>query len=319
MLPVPFLAMDPADDLGWLAVADWLEEHDDPRRAELVRLTHTRGDGDRLVELLAAGVEPCVATVTNSIGMEFAYIPAGTFLMGSLVDEGEGYRSGNEGPVHEVEITKGFYLGMYAVTQGEYEGVMGSNPSRFWARGDGKAQVNGMKTSRFPVEQVGNKDARKFCKKLSGTQEEKEKKRLYRLPTEAEWEYACRGGAGMKQTPFHFGKTLSSNQANFNGNFPYGGGAKGPYLERTCEVGSFEPNGFGLYDMHGNVNEWCWDYAQIDYDDSPLKDPVGPFRGTTRIHRGGDWQDNGRDCRSARRTEWPGWGSGFRVVLVPSR
>ena len=149
MLPPPFRAMDPADDLAWLAVADWLEENDQPDRAELVRLTRSlrlerhatdrlRRE-DRLMELLAAGVEPCAATLTNSIGMEFVYIPSGTFLMGSPEDE-EG-RSENEGPEHEVTITKAFYLGVYAVTQGEYEAVMGTNPSHFSATGNGWAQA----------------------------------------------------------------------------------------------------------------------------------------------------------------------------------
>jgi formylglycine-generating enzyme len=309
MLPPPFRAMDPADDLAWLAVADWLEEHDQPDRAELVRLTrllrHDPTSPDELehqkrqMELLAGGVEPCVATVTNSIGMTLAWIPPGTFSMGAPEDE-EG-RSEDEGPEHEVTIAKAFYLGVYAVTQGEYEQVMGSNPSYFAANGDGKAQVEGMMTDRFPVEMVSHGDAVKFCEKLSGLKKEKGKNHLYRLPTEAEWEYACRGGAGLKKSPFHFGNTLSSHQANFNGNYPSGGVAKGPYLERTCAVGSYKANPFGLYDMHGNVWEWCSDWYEEDYyASSPASDPPGG-KGSRRVFRGGGWRSAAEYCSAGYR------------------
>ena len=329
MLPAPFRAMDPADDLAWLAVADWLEEHDQPDRAELVRLSRLlRLDvaspdrprrEDRLMELLAAGAEPCVATLTNSIGMELAYIPAGTFLMGSPEDEAG--RSADEGPVHEVTITTGFYLGMYAVTQGEYEEVKGTNPSYFSATGSGKDKVKDLKTRRFPVERVSYEDAVKFCEKVSARKEEKENGRTYRLPTEAEWEYACRGGVGS--SPFHFGKTLSSDQANFNGKYPYGGAAKSTFLARTCEVGSYKANAFGLYDMHGNVWEWCSDYYDEKYyADSPAADPSGG-KGSTRVVRGGGSNDRGYYCRSASRSGYARtvrhFDFGFRAALVPSR
>jgi uncharacterized protein (TIGR02996 family) len=326
MLPEPFRAMDPDDEVGWHAVADWLEEHDSHERAELVRLTrllrnvprmpdHERHE-DRLRELLAAGVEPCVATLTNSLGMEFVYVPAGVFLMGSPDDEEE--REENEGPVHEVEITRGFYLGRSPVTQAEYESVMGKNPSGFSTQGDALVVLE-MDARRFPVEKVSHEDALRFCETLSentggwnGT---------YRLPTEAEWEYSCRSGAGSK-APFHFGTSLSSTQANFDGNNPYGGAAEGPWLERTCEVNSYPANVFGLHDMHGNVFEWCADwYGASYYAGSPQQDPTGPVEGSDRVIRGGSWLNDGWLCRSAvRGFHSPSnrdWYIGFRVAWVP--
>jgi formylglycine-generating enzyme len=255
-------------------------------------------------------------TISNSIGMKLMRIPEGKFLMGS--PEGEKGRGDHEGPEHEVRIAKAFYLGACEVTQGEYEKVMGTNPSRFSATGGGKDKVKGLKTTRFPVECVSYEDAVKFCKKLSATKGERAGK--YRLPTEAEWEYACRGGAKGK-TPFHFGNSLSSHQANFDGTRPRGDAAKGPSLERTCAVGSFQPNGYGLFDMHGNVDEWCQDwYGEKYYANSPADDPPGPSEGKYRVYRGGSWTDGGESCSSANRNGREKVGNdylGFRVVLVP--
>ena len=179
-----------------------------------------------------------------------------------------------------------------------------------------------MDTRRSPVEQVSWEDAQTFLKKLSERPEEVKAGRKYRLPTEAEWEYACRGGASSP-SPFHFGASLSSRQANFNGNYPYGGAAKGDYLECPCPVGSYQPNGFGLYDMHGNVWEWCADwYGKDYYATSPAKDPSGPAGGSVRVSRGGCWCDFGQVCRSAYRAGFTpahrGSNLGFRVALVPS-
>jgi formylglycine-generating enzyme required for sulfatase activity len=253
---------------------------------------------------LTVEVAELAKEVTNSIGMKLVLIPAGKFTMGSPKDEKD--RSEDEGPQHEVEITRPFYLSVHEVTQAEYEKVMGTNPSSFSATGDGKNKVEGQDMSRFPVEEVSWNDAVEFCKKL--LPEEKRNERVYRLPTEAEWEYACRGGASLQ--PFHYGDSLSSTQANFHSN-----------LGRTTRVGSYEANAFGLYDMHGNVWEWCADWYDTNYyKHSPRKDPKGPATGTRRVLRGGSWGYNGGNCRSAYRGNYdPGYrsvGSGFRVVLV---
>jgi len=240
--------------------------------------------------------------ITNAIGMKLALIPAGQFLMGSPLDEPE--RDSDEGQ-HEVMITKPFYIGVYEVTQRAYERIMTKNPSVFHQKNGGSLE--------HPVEQVLWGESVEFCKKLSDLPEEKQAGRAYRLPTEAEWEYACRAGT---QTVFHFGNRLSSTQANFNGHFPYGGADQGPYLQKTAKVGSYQPNGFGLYDMHGNVAEWCSDWYDPEYyRHSPKEDPQGPpkgvvptgFGGFYHVVRGGCWLDEGRGCRAA-----------YRFRLMPS-
>jgi uncharacterized protein (TIGR02996 family) len=320
------LHKDPRDAVTWSALADCLEEQGQAERAELLRLSRLPPPAgtDRLAaegrvrELLAAGVQPCVPTLENSIGMCLALVPPGSFLMGSPQDEAG--RGANEGPQHEVQISRPFYLGVFQVTQAQYQKVMGSNPSYFCSSGGGKDKVKGLDTRNFPVEQVSWGEAVAFCKKLSKLAEEKREKRLYSLPAEAQWEYACRGGA-PSASPFHFGASLSSTQGNFDGNYPYGGAAKGPYLKRPTVVGSYPPNAFGLFDMHGNVWEWCQDWSAEDYHaQSPSKDPTGPPTGERRVLRGGSWRLNARDCRAACRL-WvvPGSryrGIGFRVVCL---
>jgi serine/threonine protein kinase len=247
----------------------------------------------------------------NSIGMKLVAIPAGKFLMGSPPDEVN--RDADE-EQHEVEITQPFYMGVYEVTQEEYEKVMESNPSYF-------KDVRGEDTRRFPVESVSWQDAEEFCRRLSERAEEQRLGGIYRLPTEAEWEYACRGAA-RESLPFVLESatsSLSSDDANFDGNHPYGGGRIGPYLERTTRVGSYKPNPFGLFDMHGNVWEWCLDYFG-PYPQGPQKDPTGPERGVNRILRGGSWLHSGTSCRAAYRIRhnpsYSGNYLGFRVVLA---
>jgi formylglycine-generating enzyme required for sulfatase activity len=246
--------------------------------------------------LPAARAQKKVKVITNSIGMKLARIPAGKFTMGSPASEAE--RESDES-AHEVTISKPFYLGVFEVTQGQYQKVMGKNPSFFSAPNGGGPD--------HPVDQVIYKEAVAFCSKLSGLAKEEEAGRVYRLPTEAEWEYACRAGT---KTVFNVGDSLSSKQANFNGNEPYGGAAKGPYLGKPAKVGSYPPNAWGLYEMHGNVWEWCADYYDANYyARSPTKDPKGPAKGVLptdygnfyRVVRGGCWLDEGRGCRAAYR------------------
>ena len=247
----------------------------------------------------AAAEEPQI--ITNSIGMKLARIPAGTFMMGSPRSEAE--RDDKE-ERHEVTITKPFYIGVYEVKQSEYVAVM--------KQANGNVNRSKFKGDDQPVENVEWKRAKSFCKYLSDRSKEKEAGRTYRLPTEAEWEYACRGGTS---TAFSFGDSLSSEQANFNGNYPAGDARSGKYLRKTAPIGSYEPNSFGLYDMHGNVAEWCADWYDPEYYfDSPDEDPLGPPFGVVDtkftnngkenffvVVRGGCWVDDARACRSAYR------------------
>jgi formylglycine-generating enzyme required for sulfatase activity len=251
---------------------------------------------------------------TNSVGIKLVRIPAGRFMMGSPASEFG--RDSDEGPLHEVEISRSFFLGVYTVTQDQYRKVTGKNPSHFSPGGGGQAAVHGLNTGDFPVERVSWNDAVAFCKELSARPGERAAGRVYRLPSEAEWEYACRAGT---KTPFHYGKSLSSRQANFNGNFPYGGAARGPHLNRPCRVGSYKPNKWGLYDMHGNVWQWCADiYYPRYYEGSPRRDPAGPKAGTSRVIRGGSWTHHARPCRAAYRVGFSPTGTGsyigFRVA-----
>jgi sulfatase modifying factor 1 len=248
--------------------------------------------------------------LTNSIGMKLTLIPAGKFMMGSPAAEVE--RDAEE-MQHEVVITKSFYMGVYEVTQGQWQKITEKNPSFFKQGND------------FPVDQVRLTEAQDFCRRLSALPDEKKAGRVYRLPTEAEWEYACRAGT---TTVFHPGNTLSSKLANFNGQFPYGEVPKGNKLQKTVRVGFYAPNAWGLYDMHGNVAEWCSDWYDPDfYKKSPKENPQGPAQGVVstdfdkdffRVVRGGCWLDEGRACRAAYRfrlqpAEAYRW-VGFRVV-----
>lgn len=223
--------------------------------------------------------------ITNSLGMKFAWIPPGTFLMGSPKTEAE--RSDNEAQ-HKVTLSMGFNMGVHLVTQEQWQAVMGNNPSNF------KGEKN------LPVEQASWEDCQEFIKKLG----DKDKK-AYRLPTEAEWEYACRAGT---KTPFWFGETISTDQANYDGNHIYGNGKKGVYRQKTTPVGSFPANAWGLHDTHGNLSEWCQDWFGV-YPQNDVVDPQGRDAGQYRVLRGGAWINDPWDCRSASRL---GNAPGFR-------
>lgn len=272
-----------------LVFSDWLEERGD-LRGELLRLLHTltqtcnghdrRAGESRLRNLLAAGVQPVGPRWTNSLGMAFAWIPAGTFLMGSPLHEPE--RQHNETP-HQVTLTRGFYLGVHPVTQAQWQTVLGENPSRF-------------PHPDQPVEGISWLDCQEFCAALA------KKDGLgtglpspYRLPTEAEWEYACRAGT---TTAFHCGDTLAPQQANYHAN-----GATGKRRQQTSPVGQFPANAWGLTDMHGNVFEWCAD-GYLPYPEGPAVDPLGKHA-ELRVLRGGSWHSLAARCRSACRA----WGA----------
>jgi formylglycine-generating enzyme required for sulfatase activity len=250
----------------------------------------------------------------DRVKMKLVRIEPGRFLMGSSPQEKE--RRDDE-LQHEVEITKAYCMGVYLVTQTQYRQLMGMNPGMFSPGGRLKDKVAGLTTDDFPVESVSWEDAMDFCRMVSLLPDVKEKGWVVDLPTEAEWEYACRAGTS---TVFHYGNSLSSEQANFNGRNPYGGATKGPFLGRPTKVGSYAANAWGLYDMHGNVNQWCKDWYDKDYyQNGDKRDPAGPTDGQSRVMRGGPWYANAGLCRAASRNpnepESRQPHRGFRVVV----
>jgi len=257
--------------------------------------------------------------ITNDIGMEFSWIPSGNFMMGSTDEQvEEAWRECRrfsyceredfeaQQPQRFVKIARGFWMGKYEVTQGQYEAVMGTNPSNFATCGND-----------CPVERVSWNEAKEFISKLNARSDGF----VYSLPSEAEWEYAARAGT---TTAFAFGNSLSSTQANFNGNYPYGDARNGPYLASPTTVGSYDANAWGLYDMHGNVWEWVEDiYNKDGYTGLPTDGSANTKIGDSsrRVLRGGSWSDDGYLTRSAHRYRYvppywyvdPGY-FGFRVV-----
>lgn len=251
--------------------------------------------------------------VTNSVNMTMVLIPRGEFVMGSPKNEPN--RRADE-QLHKVILTKDYYLGCYEVTQAQYCKVMGINPSH--SQGEAfaslltteSAENRDFPTAELPVEMVKWSDAVEFCRKLSEQPEEKALKRTYRLPTEAEWEYACRAGS---VTSYSFG-----DNSNLLGEYAW-------YVENsngtTHRVGSKKSNNWGLFDMHGNVDEWCADTTSF-FDSSPLTDPLIELPGRAGIVRGGSWESKDFMCRSAVRVATDRErdhcsGTGFRVALTP--
>lgn len=264
-----------------------------------------------------AGVSAGQEWSGNGLGMKFCWCPAGSFAMGSVPNE---RGRGNREDQAEVTLTRGFWLGKYEVTQGEWERLMGSTVLEQAKKG-GAVKSNFGVGETFPMYYVSHDEALDFCRKL--TDQERQAGTLppgwqYRLPTEAQWEFACRAGTA---TPFSFGMALNGDKANCNGHFPYGTAKQGTNLKKAKPVGTFKPNAFGLFDMHGNVWEWCRDsFSESSSRSStsrPLIDPQGQS-GLYRALRGGGWDSNAVACRSACRFGNPPANRynivGFRVV-----
>jgi formylglycine-generating enzyme required for sulfatase activity len=271
----------------------------------------------------AGGAKPAVDPETVPVappkpkdgpaGMKFVPLPRATFYMGWG-------RNGQPGGARKAHIKEDFEIAVHEVTQGQWQDVLGDNPSRFTRTGTGRGWVKDVpeeELKHHPVEPVRWVDAKAYIAKLN--ERERGKGYVYRLPTTAEWEYACRGGATTEdECSYHFYSArptndLSSHEANFNGSYPYGNARRGPYLTRTTKVGSYPPNKLGLYDMHGNVHEWCED--RID---------TGDEREKFRAFKGGSWFDGGHSLFAADRGGYAEGASGvapygFRLVRVPAR
>ncbi|MEW6497794.1 MAG: formylglycine-generating enzyme family protein [Cyanobacteriota bacterium] len=249
----------------------------------------------------------------NGVELEMVAIPEGSFVMGSPEDEPE--RSSNESPQHTVTL-KSFFLGKYPVTQAQWKAVAALPQVNRELNPD----LSSFKGENRPVETVSWYDAIEFCDRLS-----QKTGRQYRLPSEAEWEYACRAGT---TTSFHFGETITPELANYDGEYTYGAGVKGDYREETTPVGSFGvANAFGLYDMHGNVWEWCADQWHENYEGAPTDGRAwldeNDNYNQIRVLRGGSWNNNPRLCRSASRINGDAgyWYDpfGFRVVCAAAK
>jgi len=255
------------------------------------------GEGGTVDELVKTPTGPVKGESFSipDVNLDMLWCKPGTFMMGSPEDEKD--RDDDETQL-KVTLTQGFYLGKHEVTQEQWEKVMGTNPSYH-------------KGAALPVEKVSWDDAMEFCKKL--TQMEKEADRLpkgwtYTLPTEAQWEYACRAGT---TTAYSFGDTITPKQANYEGN-----------VGKTTPVGTYPANAWGFHDMHGNVWERCLDWYG-DYPDGSASDPVGPSVGSNRVCRGGCWYFHGRNLRSASRSRYTpdsrSFNLGFRLSLQTAK
>ena len=270
-----------------------------------------RQEGGRWsMERRSLQVEGCREDLGEGEALTMVTIPAGSFLMGSPKDEPE--RLESEGPQHDVTLGS-FFMAQTPITQAQWRAVAG------WQKvgRDLKPDPAKFKGANRPVEQVSWFDALEFCRRLNQRTGQR-----YGLPSEAQWEYACRAGS---TTPFHFGATLTPELANYDGNEVYGNGPKGTYREQTIDVASFPANGWGLHDMHGNVFEWCQDHWHDSYnfapgDDQPWLIPAAADD-QPRLLRGGSWYNGPRGCRSAYRYHFQPDDAnpfvGFRVVCLP--
>jgi formylglycine-generating enzyme required for sulfatase activity len=239
-------------------------------------------------------------TLMPGVDLEMVYVPAGNFTMGSPATEAE--HQDSESPQHQVTLPA-FWMSKYPITQGQYQAIVGSDPAKF--KGDTR-----------PVECVSWREAVAFCKKVSNQLDQS-----FTLPSEAQWEYACRAGTN---TPFYFGETITPDFVNYDGRYTYANAPTGKYREGTTAVGSFPPNSLGLYDMHGNVWEWCLDTWHGNYAGAPIDGSAWQSQNENdnRVLRGGSWYNFPRSCRSAFRCIIPVYQSnygGFRVCLAVAR
>ncbi|MBT9310825.1 formylglycine-generating enzyme family protein [Leptothoe kymatousa] len=249
--------------------------------------------------------------LAENLTLEMVQILAGTFTMGSPDDEPE--RFDNEGPQRDVTVNE-FFMGQYPITQAQWRFVAGLTQVERILELD----PSGFKGANLPVERVSWYDAVEFCQRLSAYTE-----REYGLPTEAEWEYACRAGT---TTPFHFGEMITTEVANYQGTKTYNNGPTGEYRQKTTPVEHFGiGNAFGLYDMHGNVWEWCQDHWHSNYNNAPTNGRawLAEKEDSRRVARGGSWNGNPRNCRSASRNnitpDYRYYTFGFRVVCRAPR
>lgn len=277
---------------------------------------------------------------SKSTGIEFRLVDAGKFAMGSPPKEAD--RRADE-LLHDVNITYQFMIGIHEITQKQYQQIMECNPSWFAIQGGGQDLIKGHDVSEFPVENISWFDAVEFCNRLSKLDKYEAYYLLadvkhetdsiksatvkiaggrgYRLLTEAEWEYACRAGTTK---PYSYGNGNTGKDANLRSGTAtaYGSAIDVKSLNRTTKVGSFPANPWGVFDMHGNVAEWCWDWYDKDYyATAPNKDPAGPDRGVQRVLRGGSWLLSESSCRSASRAgQTPDERKqylGFRIARTP--
>jgi formylglycine-generating enzyme required for sulfatase activity len=284
------------------------------RRVESARLV--RSGGGWQVERREVEVRGCLVELGDGVSLPLIEVPAGELVMGSPEDEP--LRGSDEGPMHRVRL-EGFLIGQTPITQAQWRAVarqvpplgqrwereLALNPSNFTGQAD---------SDQRPVEQVSWHDAMEFCRRLSALSGD-----AYKLPSEAQWEYACRAGS---TTPFAFGETITPELANYRGTSSYANGPKGEYRQQTTPVGMFAANAWGLQDMHGNVWEWCLDHWHDSYEGAPFDGSAWVSGGgQSRLLRGGSWHDLPGGCRSAYRAlDRPDYANddvGFRVVCLP--
>jgi len=263
----------------------------------------------RILSRLPAEAWGFIENLGNNIILEMIEVPGGTFKMGSPPAETE--REKNEGPQHNVTV-KGFVMSKYEITQAQWRAVANLKKVKI----DLNPDPSKLKGDQLPVDSISWEEAIEFCERLSLATGHK-----YRLPSEAEWEYACRAGT---VTPFYLGETITTEYVNYDGTYPYRSAPKRKYRQSTVPVGSLDyPNRFGLFDMHGNVSEWCADRWMPNYNGAPI-DGSAWITNTSidyRVVRGGNWFKQARDARSSSRDYFPNsnrsYSVGIRVVAAP--